>query len=82
MREHNHMCVYLLMHAHVAVHVQMLCMTSCVTKRRYIIVSCQGDIARELELLTHMDITVCQVTAWTIQVSLQTSLALINNNAC
>lgn len=75
-------CVYPLMHAHVAMHVQMLCMTSCVTKRRYIIVSCQGDIARELELLTHMDITVCQVTAWTIQVSLQTSLALINNNAC
>lgn len=75
-------CEYLLMHAHVAAHVQMLCMTSCVTKRRYIIVSCQGDIAGELELLTHMDITVCQVTAWTIQVSLQTSLALINNNAC
>lgn len=40
-------CVYLLMHAHVATHVKMLCMTSCVTKRRYIIVSCQGDIARE-----------------------------------
>jgi len=41
-------------------------MVSFVAKRRYIIVSCQGDIARELELLTHMDITVCQVTAWTI----------------
>lgn len=75
-------CVHLLMHAHVAVHVQILYMASCVTKRRYIIVSCQGDIAGELELLTHMDVTVCQVTAWTIQVSLQTSLALINNNAC
>lgn len=77
-----HVCVCLLMRAHVAVHVQMVCMTTCVTKRRYIIVSCQGDIARELELLTHMDITVCQVTAWTIRVSLQTSLALINYNAC
>lgn len=55
---------------------------SCVTKRRYIIVSCQGNLARELDLLTNMDITVCQVTAWTILVSLQTSLALINNNAC
>ncbi len=75
-------CVCALMHAHVAVHVKMLCMTSCVANRRYIIVSCQGDIARELELLTHMDVTVCQVTAWTIRVSLQTSLALINNKAC
>lgn len=51
-------------------------------KSRYFIVSCQGDVARELELLTHMDITVCQETARTMHVSLQTSLALINNNAC
>lgn len=75
-------CVCLLMHARVAAHVQTLCMTTCVNKRRYIIVSCQGDFARELDLLTHMDITLCQVTAWTIQVPLQTSLALINHNAC
>lgn len=63
------MCVYAFANAHTcwcSLHVQMFCMVSCVAKRRYIIVSCQGDIARELELLTHMDITVCQVTAWTI----------------
>lgn len=58
-------CVNLLMHAHGA--AQMLCMTSCVTKMRYMIVCCQGDIAGELELLTHgHTVTVCQVTAWTI----------------
>lgn len=66
-------------HAHVAAHVHMVCLTR---KRRYIILSCQGDIAGEVEILTHMSVSVCQVTAWTIRVSLQTSLALINYNAC
>lgn len=70
-------------HTHIpSVPQHILCVISCAIKRRCIIVSCQGDIARELELLTHMDITACQEIAWTIQVSLQTSLALINNNSC
>lgn len=69
--------------AHIlSVPVQIVCVISRAIRRRCIIVSCQGDIARELELLTHMDITACQEIAWTIQVSLQTSLALINNNSC
>lgn len=70
-------------HTHIpSVPQHILCVISCAIKRRCIIVSCQGDIARELELLTHMDITACQEIAWTIQVSLQTSLAHINNNSC
>lgn len=80
MCKQNHVCVCKCVH--------MLALSASVehvprvTETRYIIVSCQGNIARELALLTHMDIRVCQVTAWTILVSLQTSLALNNNNAC
>lgn len=65
--------------AHVAANVHMFCLTM---KRRYIIVSCLGDIAGEVELLKHMSPSACQGTDWTIRVSLQTFLALINCNAC
>lgn len=65
--------------AHVAANVHMFCQTA---KWRYIIVSCQGDIAGEVELQTHVSLSACQGTAWTIRISLQTFLALHNFNAC
>lgn len=37
-------------YAHVAAHVHMFCLAT----KRWIIVSCQGDNAGEVELLTHM----------------------------
>jgi len=47
--------------------VQMLYRIHCVHQEEVtLLLVVKETLQRELELLTHMDIAVCQVTAWTI----------------